>query len=93
MAYDIVLSHEEMWMYPAPNEPNRKLPSGKHTKLYCVKRTCITERFPYYDPSLIQIPAEVRARLRPSHENILADEFFNFYFELKTEQTSRQIPN
>ena len=49
--YNIVLSHEERWMYPAPNAPGIKLPSPKYTrKFYCVKRSCITKRFPYFNP-------------------------------------------
>ena len=75
--YDIVLSHEEKWMYPDPTKPNRKLQSAKYAvKFYCVKRSCIKERFPYYDSSLMQIPIDVQGRLRESHQNLLAEELF-----------------
>ena len=48
--YDIVLSHEERWMYPNPKKPSVKLPSAKFTEtFYCVKSTCVTSRFPYFD--------------------------------------------
>jgi hypothetical protein len=63
--YDMVLSHEEKWMHP-----NRKLPSAKNTvKFYCVKCSCIKECFPYYNYLLIQIPIDVKGRLRESHQN------------------------
>ncbi|CAB4041563.1 Hypothetical predicted protein, partial [Paramuricea clavata] len=75
--YDIVLPHEEKWMYPDPTKPNCKLPSAKYTvKFYCVKCSCIKERFPYYNSSLIQIPIDVKGRLCESHQNLLAEELF-----------------
>ena len=70
--YNIVLSHEERWMYPAQGI---KLPSAKYTKkFYCVKRSCITKRFPYFHPSFIEIPEEVKVDLRDSHLEILREE-------------------
>ena len=71
------MPHEEKWMYPDPTKPNRKLPSAKYTvKFYCVKHSCIKERFPYYDSSLMQIPIDVKGRLCESHKNLLAEELF-----------------
>ena len=73
--YDVVLSHEEKWSYPDPKEPGRKLPSTKYTtKYYCVNGTCVKSRFPYYDPSLLQIPPEVNSRLQRSHFDLLIRE-------------------
>ena len=73
--YDVVLSHEEKWSYPDPKEPGRKLPSTKHTtKYYCVNGKCIKSRFPYYDPSLLQIPPEVNSRLQRTHFDLLSRE-------------------
>ena len=73
--FDIALSHEEKWLYPDPNDPGHKLPSVHHTtKFYCVKRSCIKTRFPYYLPSLLEIPAEARSRLKSSHLDLLIRE-------------------
>ena len=45
--FDIVLSHEEKWLYPDPNDASHKLPSVKHTtKFYCVRQTCMKSHFP-----------------------------------------------
>ena len=70
--YDVILSHEEKWSYPDPQQPGRKLPSTKYTtKHYCVKGSCIKTRFPYYDSSLLQIPPEASSRLQKSHLDLL----------------------
>ena len=70
--FDIVLSHEERWLYPDPNNPGVKLTSGKFTnKHYCVKRSCIRRRFPYFDSSYLEIPAEIGPRLRDAHKNLM----------------------
>ena len=46
---DIVLEHEEGWMHPDPNNKEKQLPSANYTtNYYCVKRSCIMERFPYF---------------------------------------------
>jgi len=45
--FDIILSHEEKWLYPDPKDPGRKLPSVHHTtKFYCITKSCIKTRFP-----------------------------------------------
>ena len=73
--FDIVLSHEEKWLYPAPDDPCCKLPSARlTTKFYCVKKSCIETRFPYFDPSLLQIYTEAHSRLQKSHFDLLEDE-------------------
>ena len=70
--YDIVLSHEERWMYPNPKKPSEKLPSAKFTKkFYCVKSTCVTSRFPYFDSSYLEIPTKVREALKDAHMKLL----------------------
>ena len=49
-------THQEKWMYPSPTDPKTKLPSAKFTTKYnCVKRDCITSRFPYFHSSFINI--------------------------------------
>ena len=73
--FDIALSHEEKWLYPDPNDPGRKLPSTRHTtKYYCIQKSCMKNRFPYYQPRLVEIPAEVRSRLKSSHLDLLKSE-------------------
>lgn len=73
--YNIVLSHLEKWYYPKPDDKSKKLPSSKFTtRYYCIQKRCITIRFPYYSPSLIEIPAEVRSRLQRSHLDLLKRE-------------------
>ena len=65
-------THQEKWMYPSPTDPKTKLPSAKFTtKYYCVKRDCITSRFPYFHSSFINIPSDILSRLRQSHLNLL----------------------
>ena len=65
-------THQEKWMYPSSTDPKTKLPSAKFTtKYYCVKRDCITSRFPYFHSSFINIPSDVLSRLRQSHLNLL----------------------
>ena len=65
-------THQEKWMYPSPTDPKTKLPSAKFTTKYnCVKRDCITSRFPYFHSSFINIPSDVLSRLRQSHLNLL----------------------
>ena len=54
---DILLVHEERWMYPDPNNKGQQLPSAKYTtKFYCVKRSCILARFPYFNNTFLEIP-------------------------------------
>ena len=70
--YDITFSHKERWMYPSAEDHSRKLSSAQFTtKYYCVKRSCITTRFPYFDSSFIEIPPSALERLRPSHFNLM----------------------
>ena len=66
--FDIVLSHEEKWMYPDANNPGEKLPSSKYTtKFYCVDSRCIKARFPYFEPKLYLETKLVEQRLKESH--------------------------
>ena len=66
--FDTVLSHEEKWLYPDPNDASHKLQSGKHTtKFYCVRQTCMKSHFPYFCSSFLRIPAEAHSRLVKFH--------------------------
>ena len=70
--FDIVLAHEEKWMYPDPKIQGKKLPSAKHTtKFYCVKGSCILSRFPYFDSSYLEISADVKSGLKDAHRNLI----------------------
>ncbi|KAK3711391.1 hypothetical protein QZH41_003530 [Actinostola sp. cb2023] len=43
--YDIVLSHEEKWLYPDPNNRENKLPSSRYTvRFYCKPDFTLEER-------------------------------------------------
>lgn len=51
--FNIMLFHEEKWMYPDANNPGEKLPSSKYaTKFYCVDARCVKARFPYFETKL-----------------------------------------
>ena len=70
--FDIVLAHEEKWMYPDPKIQGKKLPSAKHTtKFYCAKGSCILSRFPYFDSSYLEISADVKSGLKDAHRNLI----------------------
>ena len=73
--FDIVLSHEERWMYPDPNDRTKWLPSATTTvKYYCVRKSCVMDRFPYFNSSFLEVPALVKEKLLVSHFNILQEE-------------------
>lgn len=73
--FDIVLSHEEKWMYPDANNPGMKLPSPRYTtKFYCVDGRCVTARFPYFDPTVYLEISSVEHRLKDSHRGLLKKE-------------------
>ena len=47
----------------------------KYTKKdYCVRRVSILRRFPYFDSSYIEIPAEVASGLRDAHKKLMSTE-------------------
>ena len=57
---------------PTRKKPSEKLPSAKFTKkFYCVKSTCVTSRFPYFDSSYLEIPTKVREALKDAHMKLL----------------------
>ena len=70
--FEMVLSHEERWLYPDPNKPGAKRTSTTFTKKhYCVKHSCIYRRFPYFNSTYLEVPVEVGPRLRNAHKNLL----------------------
>ena len=69
--FDIVLSHEEKWMYPDANNPGEKLPSSKYTtKFYCVDARCVKARFPYFETKLYLETKSVEQKLKDSHRTV-----------------------
>ena len=58
---------------PQPKKKtSEKQPSAKFTKrFYCVKSTCVTSRFPYFDLSYSEIPTKVREALKDAHMKLL----------------------
>ena len=72
--FDIVLSHKEKWLY-TDKEDGRKRQSAYFTeKYYCIKRSCITTRFPYFDSSYIDINEASWDKLEELHLDLLRDE-------------------
>ena len=72
---DIILAHEENWMYPDPNNQGEKLPSTRYTtKFYCIKRSCILKRFPYFGPAYLEISPELRSALKDAHRKLIRAE-------------------
>ena len=71
--FDIVLSHEERWMYPDPKDRSKWLPSASTTvKYYCVRKSCVVDRFPYFNASFV-LPS-TKDKLLTSHVKILKEE-------------------
>ena len=73
--FDIILAHEEKWIYPDPDNPGQKLPFTRYTmKFYCTKRSCILSRLPYFDPVYLEILREVRSALKDTHRSLIQAE-------------------
>ncbi len=72
--FDIVLSHKEKWLY-TDKEDGRKKKSAYFTiKYYCIRRSCITTRFPYFDSSYIEISEACWDKMEQLHLDLLRDE-------------------
>lgn len=75
LPFDIVLAHEERWMYPDAKDKTKWVPSSATTtKYYCIRKSCIMERFPYFNASFLEIPPMIKENLQMSHFNILEEE-------------------
>ena len=73
--FDIVLSREERWMYPNPKDRTKWLPSASTTvKYYCIRKSCVVERFPYFNASFVEVPPLTKDKLLTSHVKILKEE-------------------
>ena len=47
---------------------------GHKERSYCVRQSCIMERFPYFNASFLEIPSQTKEKLQLSHYNILEEE-------------------
>ena len=75
ITFDIVVGHEEGWMYPDPEDNTKWVPStATTTKYYCVRKNRIVERFPYFNPSFLEIWSTTKEKLQASHRNILEEQ-------------------
>lgn len=73
--FDLVLLHEEKWLYPDPDNAGNKLPSGEVYKevLLYQKEYCIMSRFPYFNQKYLEIPDGVWANLKQAHKALLKE--------------------
>ena len=74
LPFDLVLAHEEKWLYPDPISPGNRLPSAKYTtKYYCIRRNCVMGRFPYFNKYL-EIPKQVERNIKEAHKKLIKEE-------------------
>ena len=69
--------HKNPWRPPRGQLVNENKVRSEHPCHPYSEISCINERFPYYISSLIQIPIDIKGRLRESHQNLLAEELFD----------------
>lgn len=77
--FDVAIAHKERWEYlnrqrKSDDEPvYLPSPHGKMTtRYYCIRRACITKRFPYFTKDLVEVAENVT--ISQSHKNILKEE-------------------
>ena len=70
--FDVCLSHLERWKYPSPDNPQQKALSSKFTsKYYCINKSCIKERFPYFRPAIVKNQNNIA--LNTQHKRLLKE--------------------
>ena len=75
LPFDLVLAHEEKWLYPDPISPGNRLPSAKYTtKYYCIRRNCVMGRFPYFNNKYLEIPKQVERNIKEAHKKLIKEE-------------------
>ena len=75
LPFDIVLGHEERWMYPDQKDKTKWVPSATTTtKYYCIRKNCIMQRFPYFNVSFLEVPPTTKENLQISHFKLLEEE-------------------
>lgn len=76
--FDVVLSHQERWEYRNPSKCSKepkylKSPPGKYTtNFYCIKKECVSNRFPYFRSDLLKIHNAVS--LKEGHKVLLEEQ-------------------
>ena len=66
--FDLVILHRERYWYPDPKTKKWQLTKkqlGK--KFYCIKRNCISERFPYFWVGLLKVKKAICEKLKEGH--------------------------
>lgn len=59
-------------MYPDPQNQVAKLPLAKYTRtFYCIKCSCVLNRFPYFDSSYLEISGDVKLRLKDADRKLI----------------------
>ena len=75
LPFDIVLAHEERWIYPDQKDKTKWVPSATTTtKYYCIRKNCIMQRFPYLNVSFLEVPSTTKENLQISHFKLLEEE-------------------
>ena len=77
--FDVAIAHKERWEYlnrqrKSDDDPfYLPSPHGKMTtRYYCVRRACVTKRFPYFTKDLVEVGENVN--ISQSHKNLLKEE-------------------
>ena len=78
---DIAIAHMERYLIPGENRwsappPSRKTMQSPKTMQYRLTHTrysCVTKRYPYFFPGLLDADAEVKEKLTHIHELHLSD--------------------
>jgi hypothetical protein len=76
--YDIVIVHNERYMYPTPNECGEGtvwVPTIRKERavFYHVDAACVLKRHSYYQTNMIRIDEDVRRRFKSVHWKLLRD--------------------
>ena len=73
--YDIVLLHEERYRYPKKDDNGNVEMVVTHKKkakrFYCIDKSCILPRHPYFWRGLITVTNSVKQRLKDGHKDLL----------------------
>ena len=80
VTYNLLVCHKERYQYPVKDaagvvtkwEVSR---SKKRLAYYCLKKSCILDRHPYFWKGKVQISDEVKARLNTNHHKFIMEQF------------------
>jgi hypothetical protein len=76
----MAIMHMERYYYPKKDEKGnvvRMEPTWKKeaAKFYCIRKTCILQRHPYFWKGMLHVDDSIAARLKDAHRNLLEQEF------------------